>query len=157
MSTVEAKRLWNAFVKDAHNLLPKLAPQIFSRITLLQGDGGVGTIRQINFTMGNKNFRYVVERVEEMDEEKFVYCYSHVEGGVLGKKLASAKYEFKFRPEGDGGDGGDGGCICSCVFHYESLPGVQQDQGKVQQIKNMSTALFNKIEAYLLANPALYC
>ncbi|GLJ16156.1 hypothetical protein SUGI_0269590 [Cryptomeria japonica] len=132
-STVEAKRLWNAFVKDAHNLLPKLAPQIFSRITLLQGDGGVGTIRQINFIAGNKNFSYVKEHVEEMDEDKFIYCYSHVEGQVLGKKLAYAKYEFKYKPkaEGEGEGEGEGGCIYNYLFHFDNLPGVQQDHGKV--------------------------
>ena len=51
-SPVEAKRLWNS-TKDMHNYLPKQAPGLISSITLLQGDGGVGTIKQVSFTEGN--------------------------------------------------------------------------------------------------------
>ncbi|XP_057844251.1 pathogenesis-related protein 1 [Cryptomeria japonica] len=150
-SAVEAKRLWNAFVKDGHNLLPKQIPELFSSITLLQGEGGVGTIKKINFTPVNKDFSYVKERVEELDEENFVYRSTHVEGGTLGKKLASASYEFKYTPKAEGG------CLCSSVFHYDSLPGVMQNESKVQEIKCAGTALFKKIESYLLANPTMYC
>ncbi|GLJ10568.1 hypothetical protein SUGI_0130880 [Cryptomeria japonica] len=150
-SPLEAKRLWNAFVKDGHNLLPKQAPELFASITFLQGEGSVGGIKQINFTPANKDFSYVKEKVEEVDEEKLVYRYSHVEGGLLGKKVSSATYEFKYTPKAEGG------CICSYVVHFDSLPGVPQDDEKVKEIKDMSTALFKKIEAYLLANPNLYC
>ena len=61
-SPVEVKRLWNATL-DTHNLLPKIAPEIISSITLLQGDGGVGTIRQVNFTAG-----------KVMDRNKIYIC-----------------------------------------------------------------------------------
>ncbi|GLJ10575.1 hypothetical protein SUGI_0130960 [Cryptomeria japonica] len=150
-SPLEAKRLWNAFVKDGHNLMPRQAPEIFSSITLLYGDGGLGTIRQINLTPANKDFSYVKERVEEVDEEKLVYRYSHVEGGLLGKRLASNSYEFKYIPKAGGG------CICSYVIHFDTLPGIPPEEGKAKEIKQTSTALFRKIEAYLLANPNLYC
>ncbi|KAH9306667.1 hypothetical protein KI387_011072, partial [Taxus chinensis] len=132
-SPLEAQRVWNAFVKDGHNLLPKQVPEVFSSITFIQGDGGVGSIKQINFTDANPDFSFVKELVEEVDEEKFVYRYSHVEGGMLGKKLVSAKYEFKYTPKPEGG------CVCSSVFHYETLPGVPHDESKVQEIKEKTT------------------
>ncbi|KAH9305982.1 hypothetical protein KI387_010386 [Taxus chinensis] len=150
VSPVEAKRLWNAFVKDGHNLLPKQLPEIFSSITILQGNGGVGTIKEIKFTSANKDFNYVKERVEELDDAKLVYRYSHVEGGLLGKQLVSAHYEFKYTPKPEGGS------VCSSTFHYDTLPGVPEDQAKIDEVKEKSTALFKKIEAYLLANPNLY-
>ncbi|PSE86103.1 hypothetical protein C7G75_19525, partial [Acinetobacter nosocomialis] len=150
-SPVEAKRLWNAFVKDGHNLLPKQIPELFSSITFIQGDGGIGSIKQINFTPANKDFSFVKERIEEVDEEKLVYRYSHIEAGMLGKKLASAQYEFKYTPKPSGG------CVCTAVFHYDSLPGVPRDEAKVKEIKESTSVLFKKVEAYLLANPSLYC
>jgi hypothetical protein len=52
LSEVEATRLWNAMVKGGHNLFPKIFPEFFSSVTFLQGDGGVGTIKQLNFTPG---------------------------------------------------------------------------------------------------------
>lgn len=52
-SPVSPARLWKAIVKDSHNLMPKLMPDIISSIAILEGDGGPGTIRQSNFTDGN--------------------------------------------------------------------------------------------------------
>ncbi|GLJ28931.1 hypothetical protein SUGI_0570650 [Cryptomeria japonica] len=94
-SPVEAKRLWNANVKDANNLLPKLVPEIISGITLVQGDGGVGTIRQVNFTAANRDFTYVKEKVDLVDEANMVYSFSQVEGGLIGTKAASIRYTAK--------------------------------------------------------------
>ncbi|KAH9301082.1 hypothetical protein KI387_012665 [Taxus chinensis] len=150
VSPVDAKRLWNAFVKDGHNLLPKQAPEIFSSITFLQGDGGVGTIKEVKLTPAHKEFNYVKERVEEVDDAKLVYRYSHIEGGLLGKKVTSARYELKYTPKPEGGT------VCSSTFYFDSLPGVPEDQAKIEEVKEKSTALFKKIEAYLLANPTLY-
>lgn len=50
VSQVEAKKFWNATVKESHNFLPEVLPHIFSSVTILEGDGGVGTIKQFNFT-----------------------------------------------------------------------------------------------------------
>ncbi|GLJ10572.1 hypothetical protein SUGI_0130930 [Cryptomeria japonica] len=120
-SPLEAKRLWNAFVKDGHNLLPKQVPELFKSVTFLQGEVVVGSIKQINFTPANKDFSYVKEKVDEVNEEKV------------------EEVDFSY------------------VVHFDSLPGVPQDEEKVKEIKEMSTALFEKIEAYLIANPNLYC
>ncbi|KAH9324872.1 hypothetical protein KI387_005050 [Taxus chinensis] len=132
---LEAQRVWNAFVKDGHNLLPKQVPEVPSSITFIQA---------------NQDFSFVKELVEEVDEEKFVYRYSHVKGGMFEKTLASAKYEVKYTPKAEGG------CVCSYVFHYETLPGVTHEESKVQEIKEKTTSLFKRIEAYLLTNPSLY-
>ena len=53
VSVVSPARLWKAIVKDSHNLMPKLMPDIILSIVVLEGSGGVGTIRQSNFTNGN--------------------------------------------------------------------------------------------------------
>nr|ABK25903.1 unknown [Picea sitchensis] len=148
---VEARRLWNAMSKDSHNLLPKVLPEIFASVTLLQGDGGVGTIKQLNFTPANKDFSFVKERVDEIDEEKMVYKYTTIEGGSLGEKVSAASFEVKFVPRKEGG------CVASWICNYETLPGAQLDEGKVKEIKENSIAMLKKIEQYLLSNPNLYC
>lgn len=57
-SVIPAAKLFKALVVDAHNLIPKIAPQIIQDYQILQGDGGVGTIRKITFAPGNffKNY-----------------------------------------------------------------------------------------------------
>ena len=39
-------------VIDAPNLIPKIFPQVVKSIEIIQGDGGVGSVRQINFAEG---------------------------------------------------------------------------------------------------------
>ncbi|TQD71202.1 hypothetical protein C1H46_043269 [Malus baccata] len=47
-------RLYNAFVLDADNLIPKIAPQAIKTAEILEGDGGVGTIKKIGFGEGSE-------------------------------------------------------------------------------------------------------
>lgn len=98
----------------------------------------------------HKDFSYVKERVDQVDEENLVYSYSHVEGGMLGTKLASANHEFKFsHKEG-------GGSIVSFTVNYKSLPGVTLHEAKLEEFKANSTGLFRLFEGYIIANPTLY-
>uniref|UniRef100_A0A0C9S638 TSA: Wollemia nobilis Ref_Wollemi_Transcript_11990_865 transcribed RNA sequence n=1 Tax=Wollemia nobilis TaxID=56998 RepID=A0A0C9S638_9CONI len=150
-SELEAKRLWNAIVKDGHNLLPKLASETVSGVTIVQGNGDVGTIKQFHSPPASKEFIHTKERVDELDEENFCYKSTQLEGGLLGKKLASAKFEVKFTPKAAGG------CVFTRTCEYETLSGVPEDEAKTQEMKDNSIAMFKKIEAYLLSNPGLYC
>ncbi|EEF45602.1 Major pollen allergen Car b 1 isoform, putative [Ricinus communis] len=51
-SPVPPARLFKALILDSNNLIPKLMPQIVKSIEFVQGDGGVGSIKQINFQEG---------------------------------------------------------------------------------------------------------
>lgn len=54
LSAVAPERLWKAIVKeDSTSLMPKLLPDLISSIVIVEGDGGVGTIRKSNFSPGN--------------------------------------------------------------------------------------------------------
>ena len=51
-SSIPPSRLFKAVVIDAPNLIPKIFPQVVKSIEIIQGDGGVGSVRQINFAEG---------------------------------------------------------------------------------------------------------
>ncbi|VAI71748.1 unnamed protein product [Triticum turgidum subsp. durum] len=51
-SPVAASRLFRAGVMDWHTLAPKLAPQIVASAHPVEGEGGIGSVRQFNFTSG---------------------------------------------------------------------------------------------------------
>ena len=86
-----------------------------------------------------------------MDEGKTVFKDTTIEGGLLGKKLNASNFELKFVPRKEGG------CVVSWICSYETLPGAQLDEGKAQELKEQSNAMFKKIEQYLVSNPNLYC
>jgi len=151
VSKVEAKRMWIAMVTDSHNIFPKVLPEIFSSAAILEGDGGVGTIKQFKFNSGEKEFRSVKERVNEIDSENMVYKYSVIEGAGLGILLSSFSTEVKITPSEDGG------CVVARTSNFEIIAGAQFDEGKAREMKETMYTMFNKVEQYLLSNPNLYC
>ena len=52
VSKVAAARIFEAGAVDMHNLAPKILPDMVAGCKILQGDGGAGTIKQIDFTEG---------------------------------------------------------------------------------------------------------
>ncbi|GLJ45558.1 hypothetical protein SUGI_0959100 [Cryptomeria japonica] len=148
-SPVEAKRLWKATV-DTHNLLPKQAPALVL-FKVMEELAPFDTLSSLQVT--NKDFSYMKEKVDLVDEANLVYGYSPVEGGMLGEKVASVSHKIKYtlKPEGNGG------CITTFTCDYDNLPGVPQDEAKIEEIKAKNTGLFKQVEEYLIANPTLYC
>ena len=49
-SPVAAPRLFRAAVMDWHTLAPKVASHVVASAHPVEGDGGVGSVRQFNFT-----------------------------------------------------------------------------------------------------------
>ena len=51
-SPIDPGRLFKALIVDSHNLCPKLMSQSINSIEIIEGDGDVGSIKQINFAQG---------------------------------------------------------------------------------------------------------
>ncbi|RWR76674.1 major pollen allergen Bet v 1-F/I [Cinnamomum micranthum f. kanehirae] len=150
MSQVAPERLWKAIVKDSPNLMPKLLPELVSSIVILEGDGGVGTIRQSNFTSVAKDFTYWKDRVDAIDDQKRVFNYSVIEGGLIGKKVKSTSFELKFEPAADGGS------VCKFNAKFEPMEDSLPTEEVTKEIMEGMTGMFKAIEGYLLANPGAY-
>lgn len=45
-------RMFKALIIDSKNLIPRLLPQFIASVDVTQGDGGAGSIEQVNFTEG---------------------------------------------------------------------------------------------------------
>ncbi|XP_030458252.2 major strawberry allergen Fra a 1-2-like [Syzygium oleosum] len=104
-SPIPPAKLFKALVLDSHNLIPKLMPQSIKSIDLLQGDGGAGNIKQINFIEGNYAFLLgqlssMKNHVDELNLKTFTYKYTMIN---LKEKFESIVYEVKFKPTQEGG------------------------------------------------------
>ena len=51
-SPIPPARLYKAFVLDADNLIPKVAPHAIKSAEIIEGNGGPGTIKKITFGEG---------------------------------------------------------------------------------------------------------
>ena len=57
-TVIPPARLFKAFVLDADNLIPKIAPQAIKSAEIIEGNGGPGTIKKVNFGEGKFMINY---------------------------------------------------------------------------------------------------
>ncbi|GLJ08559.1 hypothetical protein SUGI_0091280 [Cryptomeria japonica] len=154
IASVDPKRLWMAFAKDSTNFLPKALPNIYSSASIIEGDGGVGSIKKFNFTDANKDLWYDKERVEELNEKELLYRYSTLGKGVLmDEKLKSGKFEMKFNPiKFDDGDE----CLLVWTSDFETFSESPPSEAKIQELRAEVVAMVKMVESYLLSNPQMY-
>ncbi|KAI3469332.1 hypothetical protein Pfo_025995 [Paulownia fortunei] len=148
-SPVAPGRLFKALILESHNLIPKLLPQSIKSVDILQGDGGAGSIEQVNFTESS-HFKYVKHRINELDKENFLCKYTMIEGDALGDKLESIAYEIKFESSNNGG------CICKMSSEYHAVGGYEVKEEEIKAGKESAMGIYKVVEAYLLENPHVY-
>ncbi|XP_068636287.1 major strawberry allergen Fra a 1.08-like [Aristolochia californica] len=149
VSAVPVPRLWKALVKDSSSLIPKILPEVISKIAILEGDGGVGIIVHTDFNPAVKELRYWKHRVDTIDDENFVFLYSIIEGGLIGKKVKSTWFELKF--EGNP----DGTTSCKLLGEFDTLGKTLPLEEEKEMMGGM-VGMFKAVEGYLLANPNAY-
>ncbi|GFP83417.1 major allergen pru ar 1 [Phtheirospermum japonicum] len=145
-SPVPAAKMFKAFVLDSDTLIPKIMPQAIKKVEILEGDGGVGTVKIIHFGEGSQ-FKSVKHRVDAIDTENLSHSYSILEGDALMGVIESIAYHIKIVPTEDGG------CVCKNTSIYHTKEGVEIDEEKIKEGKEKAMVMFKAIEAYLQANP----
>ncbi|XP_009793804.1 pathogenesis-related protein STH-2-like [Nicotiana sylvestris] len=148
-TTVAPTRLFKALVLDADNLIPKLMPQVVKNIETVEGDGGVGSIKKMNFVEGGP-IKYLKHKLHVIDDKNLVTKYSLIEGDVLGDKLESITYDVKFETSANGG------CICKTSTEYHTKGDYVFKEEEHNEGKDKALELFKAVEDYLIANPTVY-
>ncbi|KAF3325390.1 pathogenesis-related protein 10a [Carex littledalei] len=147
-TVIPAPRLFKAAILDWHNLAPKIAADKIVSAANIEGDGGVGTVRQLNFGPAMP-FSYEQRRLEFLDVEKCEIKSSVVGGGGLGVLFKSASFHVKFSPSGTGGS------LVKIVLTYTPMPGANSTQYE-NRMKGALEGIMKGCEAFLLANPEAY-
>ncbi|XP_024024977.1 major allergen Pru av 1 [Morus notabilis] len=145
-STVAPARLFRAFVLDADNLFPKIAPQAAKSAETVVGNGGPGTIKKITFPDG----KYVKQRLDSIDHDNFSYGHSVIEGDVLSAELEKIAHVTKFVASPNGGT------IIKVTTNFHTVGNAHVDEAKAKEGKEKAAGLFKLVEGYLQANPGAY-
>ncbi|XP_030463072.1 major allergen Pru ar 1-like [Syzygium oleosum] len=146
---IAPSRMFKALILDSHNLIPKIAPQGIKSIEFIEGDGGVGSIKQTNFADGG-HLKCLKHKIDALDSDNLVCKYSLIEGGAIFDKIESVVYEVKFEASSNGG------CICKMSSEYHTKTGVELKEEDIKQGKEKAMGLYKVVEEYLLANPDVY-
>ncbi|KAL7104890.1 hypothetical protein ACP275_07G010000 [Erythranthe tilingii] len=148
-SPVSPGRLFKALILESSNLIPKLLPQFVKSIDTLEGSGGSGSIEQVNFTESS-HFKYVKNRINELDKENYVCKYTMIEGDALGDKLEYIENEIKFETSDNGGS------ICKMTSEYHTVGSYEINEEEIKGGKESAMGIYKVVEAYLLENPHIY-
>ncbi|XP_007035695.2 PREDICTED: major allergen Pru ar 1 [Theobroma cacao] len=148
-TTIPPAKMFKAFVLDSDNLIPKILPLAIKSVVTLEGDGGAGTIKQVNFGEGSQ-FKYTKQRIDVIDQENFTCCFTVIEGDALMDTLEKISNEIKFEAASDGGS------VCKSSSSYYTIGDINIKEEEIKAGKEKASGMFKAIEAYLLANPDAY-
>ncbi|ONI28172.1 hypothetical protein PRUPE_1G128600 [Prunus persica] len=148
-SVIPPEKLFKAFILDADNLIPKIAPTAVKDTEILEGDGGVGTIKKVTFGEGSQ-YGYVKHRIDGIDKDNLTYSYTLIEGDALSDVIEKIVYDIKLVASPNGGS------IVKTISHYHTKGDVEIKEEQVKAGKEKAAGLFKLVEGYLLANPDAY-
>ncbi|KAJ7955167.1 Major allergen d 1 [Quillaja saponaria] len=148
-SVIPPARLFKALILDGDNLLPKVAPQSVQSVEIIEGDGGVGSIRKVNFSDEGKVGSFI-EKIETVDQENLVFLYTITQGDLLPEKVEKVSYETKFSASPDGGSS------LKNISKYVTKGDAEITQAEADAGNEKAVAVLKVVEAHLLANPGAY-
>ncbi|KAI3730065.1 hypothetical protein L6452_18741 [Arctium lappa] len=143
-----ADKLFKVIV-NFDTLAPKVAPQVFKSISIVEGDGGVGTIKKcihgdaVPYTTS-------IQKVDAVDVSNLSVSYTIYEGDALFDFLDSITHHIKISP------GVDGGSVYkhTTVFNCKGEATVPEEM--LTQTNEGYKKVFKAIEAHVLANVDAY-
>ncbi|CAH1454422.1 unnamed protein product [Lactuca virosa] len=147
-SSLPAAKLFKVY-GDFDTLAPKVDPQTFKSVNIIEGDGGVGSIKRITFGDGvpYKNSKH---RVDAIDISNLSVSYTIFEGDALLGIIDSATHHIKFVPSADGGS------VYKHSTEFNCKPDAQLSEDILNLAKEAFKNTFKAIEAYAIAHPQAY-
>ncbi|XP_030474605.2 major strawberry allergen Fra a 1-3-like [Syzygium oleosum] len=144
-STVAPSRMFKALVLDSHNVIPKIVPGGIKNIEFIEGNGGVGSIKQTNFGESS-HIKYTKHKIDALNVDNFYCKYTLIESDIKFDKIDCVVYEVKFVAAG-------GGCVCKMTSEYHVKEGCELKEDDIKQGKDRAVGLYKAVEEYLVANP----
>ncbi|XP_058115419.1 MLP-like protein 423 [Magnolia sinica] len=134
-----ADKFWGA-IKDSKDLFPKVFPQQYKSIEILEGDGNsVGSVRLVHFAEGIPIITTSKEKIEAADEEKKTVSYSVIDGDLINF-YKTFKATFQVTPKGDGS-------LAKWSIEYEK---ANEDVPDPNLFQEFASKTFTELDAYLL-------
>lgn len=102
---------------------------------------------------GQSQLRSAKIRIDEIDEEKYVYNHSLIEGEALMEKIDYISYEVQFEPTPEGGSKN------KMISKYHTKGDIELNEAIKEEIKvrkDRALIMYKAVEAYLIQNPEAY-
>ncbi|KAL4583635.1 hypothetical protein LXL04_008216 [Taraxacum kok-saghyz] len=147
-SSLPAPKIFKLF-SEFDTIAPKVEPETYKSIDIIQGNGGVGTIKSITYTDGVP-FTSSKHKVDTIGTNNFSYSYTIFEGDVLMGIIDSATHHIKFVPSTDGG------AIYKHIVVFNLKRDNKLPEDNINLIKDALKKSFKGFESYAIAHPESY-
>ncbi|KAH0470838.1 hypothetical protein IEQ34_000561 [Dendrobium chrysotoxum] len=148
--SVEIDRLWRARIIDGYNLLPKLLPDFISNAEIIEGDGGIGTVKKLSFTKDINGHGFVIDKITALDSDCYLIKDTVINGGIIGPRLISYSFEHKFEKISDHST------LVKLTVEYESSDEYPLSVEEQNLLIVRMTGIMKAIEGYLHTHPTAY-
>ncbi|KAL3650628.1 hypothetical protein CASFOL_007031 [Castilleja foliolosa] len=141
---VPASEAWKVYgTLKLADIASESLPGLLSKIDIIKGQGGVGTIIHLFFTPGTPGVTSYKEKYVVVDDEKRVKVAEVVEGGYLDMGFKSYQVQFEVI------DKDNGCCITRATIEYE----VEDEANAAALVSIQPLLAIMKVAAnYLLQN-----
>ncbi|XP_056168019.1 major strawberry allergen Fra a 1-3-like isoform X3 [Syzygium oleosum] len=143
-SVVAPSRMFKALFLDSH-ILPKIVPGGIKSVEFIEGDGGVGSIKQTNFGESS-HIMYTKHKIDALHSSSFYCKYTMIKSDIKFDKIDSVVEEVKFIAAGSG-------CVCKMTSEYHVHESCELKEEDIKKGKDIALELFKAVEEYLVANP----
>ncbi|WOG83419.1 hypothetical protein DCAR_0102594 [Daucus carota subsp. sativus] len=141
-SKMTAAQLYKSMFIDMDKVMPKILPQIFKSVRLVEGDGGVGTVKEITYAVKATT---MIQKLVEMDPEAMTYTKVIIGGDVLMGTLESVAYHSVV----ESSDSGE--CVVKLTVVFTPLAGQEVSEDYIKDSIAQSYQTFYAVEAHVQA------
>ncbi|KAJ4794213.1 MLP-like protein 423 [Rhynchospora pubera] len=137
------EKFWEA-IRDSTELFPKIFPEQYKTIELLEGDGkSVGSVRLVKYAEGTPVVTFAKEKVETVEVENKMVSYSVIDGEILNLyKNFKATLQVIPKP-------GAEGCLVKWTLEFDK---ASDEVPEPELIKEAAVKTFHGLDAYLQNN-----
>ncbi|XP_058735202.1 norbelladine synthase-like [Vicia villosa] len=135
---VPASEAWELFgTLGIGKLVVEEMPELFQKVELLEGDGGVGTVLKLTFTPGIPGPASYSEKFTKIDNEKRIKEVEVVEGGYL--EFGFTLYRVRFEVIEKGEDSS----IIKSTIEYEVKEAANASLVSIEPLANIAQVAKN--------------
>ncbi|KAK1437345.1 hypothetical protein QVD17_03136 [Tagetes erecta] len=140
VSQFPAEKAFKTFF-EIDTIAPKVIPQVFKSFETLEGNGDVGTIKNITFGEAVP-FTSGKYKVEAVDASNYSYSNSFFEGDNLYGILDSITHHYKITPSANGGS------VIKQTVTYKCKGDEKPSEEILTKEKELYENIYKAVEAY---------
>ncbi|MFS7986418.1 putative Bet v I/Major latex protein [Helianthus anomalus] len=141
-SSLSSEKLFKLY-NNYDTIAPKVNPQSYKSFTVIQGDGGVGSIKSTVYGDGSTS----KHTVDAIDTTNHLISYTYFDRDVFKGIIEKATHHIKFTPSPNGG------AVYKHTIIFKYIGDAKLSDEAMNITKETTKNNFKRFESYAIAHP----